>query len=137
MENYYAYKRSRVCGRDEKFKGKKNVPIRHEIAACNLANKKEKKKSYYYCCENIKGNGERKGGKWCEVLQAFSLPFSFSSMKRKEEETLCQRELLLALKLGLVEWETFYDYYTDIIMLFSRLVRELSASFVQEKEGKL
>lgn len=60
------------AGEKEKFKRS-----RHEIAACNSANKEKEcglKKSYYYCCENIEGNEEstEKGGKWCEMFQAFS-----------------------------------------------------------------
>jgi hypothetical protein len=47
---------------------------------------------------------------------------SFAVLKRKK--TLCQRGRLLRFFLLTTsgEWDKFYDYYTDIIMLFPRLV---------------
>lgn len=61
--------------------------------------------NYYYRCENVKA----------EKVEGDAR--SFFPFKKKRDIMSSEGWLLLTL-----EGDPFYDYYTDIIMLFSRLV---------------
>lgn len=97
----------------------KNVPVRDEIAACNFEKWKKRAggaglvgwraaawENYYYCCKNVKGAQS----KWKETLGVSRLCVGWGCVAAA------------AWRPSPREWGTFYDYYVDIIMLFSRLV---------------
>lgn len=118
MENYYAYKSE--GGAREKIKRKRkneNGKMYPSEMRLLLVTPQIKSggvgRNYYYRCENVEGNTHKAGKRRSKLSYSF------------KEETLCQRGLpacLLAAHSGTGGRETFYDYYTDIIMLFSRLV---------------
>ena len=62
--------------------------------------------------EKLKGKEEKK------TLEAFSV----LKREKRKEDFMSTGSLLRFLRFGGREWDKFYDYYTDIIMLFPRVV---------------
>lgn len=80
--------------------------------ACSAA--EEGGENYYYRCENVEGNTKAEGKKERSVRDFMStgLPSKLFSFQSLRQPTTQPGE----------GWDKFYDYYTDIIMLFPRLV---------------
>lgn len=96
--------------------------VTRQIKRRATTEKGEGVENYYYRCENVEGKTqkeeEKKGKEKKKTLEAFSV----LKREKRKKDFMSTGSLLRFLRFGGGEWDKFYDYYTDIIMLFPRLV---------------